>query len=53
MKKGRRITITLFIIYMVILSWAILFKFQFSIDVLSHMRLLSLFLLLAQQILPI
>ena len=42
MKKGRRITITLFIIYMVVLSWAILFKFQFSIDVLGHMRRVNL-----------
>lgn len=42
MKKGRKLTIILLVVYMIILSWVILFKFQFSVHALGHMRHVNL-----------
>ena len=42
MKKERKITIALLVIYLLILSWIILFKLQFSFSTLDHIRQINL-----------
>lgn len=42
MKKSKNITISLFVIYLVILTWIILFKLQLSIADLPHIRSINL-----------
>lgn len=42
MNKERRITIVLLIIYLLILSWIILFKMQFSFSAIGHIRQINL-----------
>lgn len=42
MKNEKRITVTLLIIYLVILSWIILFKLSFSFSDLDHIRQINL-----------
>lgn len=38
MKREQKITSVLFIVYIILLSWIILFKLQFSIAALDHIR---------------
>lgn len=38
MKQGKKLTFLLFIVYLIILTWIILFKMQFSIEGLPHFR---------------
>lgn len=38
MKKEKKLTLSLFIVYLIILTWIILFKMQFSIEGLPHFR---------------
>lgn len=42
MKKEKKITFALFIIYLVVLTWIILFKMQFSFSQLDHFRSINL-----------
>ncbi len=42
MKKERKITIVLLFIYLLILSWIILFKLQFTFSDLDHIRKINL-----------
>lgn len=42
MKKEKTISITLLIIYLILLTWIILFKLQFSISDLDHIRRINL-----------
>ena len=42
MKNEKKITVALLIVYLLILSWIILFKLQFSFSVLDHIRQINL-----------
>ena len=42
MKNERKVTFILLIIYFVILTWIILFKTQFSVSALPHIRSVNL-----------
>lgn len=42
MKKENKLTLGLFVIYLIILTWIILFKFQFSVENLPHLRSINL-----------
>ena len=42
MKNEKKITVTLLIVYLLILSWIILFKLQFSFSALDHIRQINL-----------
>ena len=42
MKRERRITLVLFVIYLILLTWIILFKTQFSLSALGHYRSVNL-----------
>ena len=48
MKNEKKITVALLIVYLLILSWIILFKLQFSFSALDHIRQINLFLLVVQ-----
>ena len=42
MKREKKLTFLLFIVYLIILTWIILFKMQFSIEGLPHFRAINL-----------
>lgn len=42
MKNEKKITVALLIVYLLILSWIILFKLQFSFSALDHIRQINL-----------
>ncbi len=42
MKKEQKVTLTLFMIYLIILTWLILFKMQFSLSALDYPRQINL-----------
>ena len=42
MKKEQKLTFTLFVIYLTLLTWIILFKMQFSLTALPHIRNINL-----------
>ena len=41
MKNEKKITVALLIVYLLVLSWIILFKLQFSFSALDHIRAVS------------
>ena len=42
MKNEKKITVALLIVYLLVLSWIILFKLQFSFSALDHIREINL-----------